>query len=492
MTYAERRAAFTRRLTEMSIPFINPQGTFYVFADISETGMTSAEFCFDLLKKASVLILPGSDFGQYGEGFVRFSLLAPAERLLEGLERLEGLPTSSGIRQEIPDRPAPVRAFGPDSRNPDFGSSFSTYPIRHTLPAVWSSPGTGMRGAPAPADLRVKPAPQAHNSGRRCDPAPGRRRACCRRPGTSATQVRILSGQLEDRPILPVKREIPKETTVEPIDQSLALRYHLLLKEPERDWYHRRGINNEAIEHFQLGYGTPPGGSHPRYTIPVYQAGQLVNVRFRRDDRCPACDSLNTAEPPKTSQEFVCRDCGNMWIHPDDPQAIKKYSGIKGHNQPWLFNVDALAGAESAFIVEGELDAIVMWQQGYTAVSATAGANSFSLSWGVHFLNVRHRYTVFDEDDGGRDGAAKVARMVPMGRDIHLNLEMDKADIAEFLLDYRDGEAQGAHSRGGRCLRDGDRFVSGCLPWLIAQIMRSLACQSTSPPPPSRYGKKRR
>ena len=89
LTYAERRAAFTRRLTEISIPFINPQGTFYVFADISETGMTSAEFCFDLLKKAGVLILPGSDFGQYGEGFVRFSLLAPAERLLEGLERVK-------------------------------------------------------------------------------------------------------------------------------------------------------------------------------------------------------------------------------------------------------------------------------------------------------------------------------------------------------------------------------------------------------------------
>ena len=139
------------------------------------------------------------------------------------------------------------------------------------------------------------------------------------------------------------------------------------------------------------------------------------------------------------------------WIHPDDPKAIRKYSGIKGHNQPWLFNVDALVGAESAFIVEGELDAIIMWQQGYAAVSATAGASSFSLSWGVHFLNVRRRYTVFDEDDGGREGAAKAARMVPMGRDIRLGLEMDKADIAEFLLDYRDGEAQGAHSRAGRC-----------------------------------------
>ena len=83
-----------------------------------------------------------------------------------------------------------------------------------------------------------------------------------------------------NRPILPVKREIPKETTVEPIDQPLALRYHLLLKEPERDWCHRRGINNKAIEHFQLGYGTPPGGSHPRYTIPVYRGGTAGQCPF--------------------------------------------------------------------------------------------------------------------------------------------------------------------------------------------------------------------
>lgn len=89
LAYSDRRAAFTRHLERMNIPFTSPRGTFYVFADISQAGMTSEDFCFDLLRKAGVLILPGSDFGQHGEGFVRFSLLAPVERLLEGLERVE-------------------------------------------------------------------------------------------------------------------------------------------------------------------------------------------------------------------------------------------------------------------------------------------------------------------------------------------------------------------------------------------------------------------
>jgi len=88
-TYTERRVAFLRRLNELGIPFFRPAGTFYVFADISHTSMSSDEFCLDLLQTARVFVYPGRRFGEFGEGYIRISLLAPTPRLLEGLDRLE-------------------------------------------------------------------------------------------------------------------------------------------------------------------------------------------------------------------------------------------------------------------------------------------------------------------------------------------------------------------------------------------------------------------
>jgi len=87
--YAERRVAFLQRLDEMGIPYFRPNGTFYVFADMSGLGMTSAELCLELLQKARVFVYPGGSFGAAGEGYVRVSLLAPTPRLREGLDRIE-------------------------------------------------------------------------------------------------------------------------------------------------------------------------------------------------------------------------------------------------------------------------------------------------------------------------------------------------------------------------------------------------------------------
>jgi aminotransferase len=86
--YAERRAAFTRGLNAAAIPYFEPAGTFYVFADISRSGLTSDEFCQRLLRQAAVFVYPGTHFGKYGEGYIRISLLAPLTRLMEALDRI--------------------------------------------------------------------------------------------------------------------------------------------------------------------------------------------------------------------------------------------------------------------------------------------------------------------------------------------------------------------------------------------------------------------
>ncbi len=66
-----------------------PGGTFYLFADIRETGLTSMEVCHTLLKEAHVLTIPGIGFGRCGEGFLRFACTLKEEKMKEAFDRME-------------------------------------------------------------------------------------------------------------------------------------------------------------------------------------------------------------------------------------------------------------------------------------------------------------------------------------------------------------------------------------------------------------------
>ena len=65
-----------------------PQGAFYAFPNIKSTGMTSNELANLILDKASVALLPGSSFGEHGEGYLRLSYATSIETIQLGLERI--------------------------------------------------------------------------------------------------------------------------------------------------------------------------------------------------------------------------------------------------------------------------------------------------------------------------------------------------------------------------------------------------------------------
>lgn len=74
------------------IPGINclkPGGAIYVFPNISGTGLTSEEFADLMMDKAGVALLPGTNFGKAGAGFVRLCYAVSRERIVEGLRRIE-------------------------------------------------------------------------------------------------------------------------------------------------------------------------------------------------------------------------------------------------------------------------------------------------------------------------------------------------------------------------------------------------------------------
>lgn len=89
MQYNERRVYVLRRLRGMGLSCFEPYGAFYVFPSIKSTGMTSDEFATTLLKTEKVAVVPGTAFGDCGEGFIRISYAYSMENLKEALDRIE-------------------------------------------------------------------------------------------------------------------------------------------------------------------------------------------------------------------------------------------------------------------------------------------------------------------------------------------------------------------------------------------------------------------
>jgi aminotransferase len=86
--YAERRAFLMGALDAMGLPYVRPDGAFYVYVDITSTGKRSPEFCLSLLQDTGVMMFPGTMFGNDGERHVRMSLLAPLDQIQEAVRRM--------------------------------------------------------------------------------------------------------------------------------------------------------------------------------------------------------------------------------------------------------------------------------------------------------------------------------------------------------------------------------------------------------------------
>ncbi|PFW57265.1 aromatic amino acid aminotransferase [Bacillus cereus] len=88
-SYKKRRNFMTTSFNEMGLTCHLPGGAFYVFPSISSTGLSSAEFAEQLLLEEKVAVVPGSVFGESGEGFIRCSYATSLEQLLEAMKRME-------------------------------------------------------------------------------------------------------------------------------------------------------------------------------------------------------------------------------------------------------------------------------------------------------------------------------------------------------------------------------------------------------------------
>ena len=97
-SYDQRRHYLMNAFSEMGLPCFEPRGAFYMFPCIKEFGISSDEFATRLLREKELAVVPGTAFGDCGEGFLRISYAYSIEQLKEAMGRLEEFIT--GLREQ--------------------------------------------------------------------------------------------------------------------------------------------------------------------------------------------------------------------------------------------------------------------------------------------------------------------------------------------------------------------------------------------------------
>ena len=142
------------------------------------------------------------------------------------------------------------------------------------------------------------------------------------------------------------------------------------LKEVSKDFWYCRTITDSTIDRFQLGYWKG------FYTVPITQDSVFRQIILRKDN-------------PK--------------------KLIRKYYKS---NENYLFNSDILRTSRTVYITESPISAIILEQNGLPAVSHDGGAQGFEKRWFHYFLKVERIIILGDNDQAGRLGAIKTAKIL--------------------------------------------------------------------------------
>jgi aminotransferase len=100
--YKRRREFIVDGLNDLGLECHKPQGAFYVFPNITQTGMSSQQFADLMLNEAGVAICPGNYFGESGEGYVRLCYANSLENIKKGMAPMEA--TNDAITRGAPEK----------------------------------------------------------------------------------------------------------------------------------------------------------------------------------------------------------------------------------------------------------------------------------------------------------------------------------------------------------------------------------------------------
>lgn len=154
--------------------------------------------------------------------------------------------------------------------------------------------------------------------------------------------------------------EKPKLPTPPATLAAMADSYHHALDRVGREWWYKRGLDDMDIDNWNLGYCSNHWDLGPSYTIPIIEAGKLVNIRHRI---VKPIDHAGKYKPQVTGL------------------------GIS------IFNGDEMENG--VIIVEGEIKTMVLCHYGFSAIGLM-GCQSFKAEWMERFKAIRHIYIALD------------------------------------------------------------------------------------------------
>lgn len=219
-----------------------------------------------------------------------------------------------------------------------------------------------------------------------------------------------LAEHLDDDPIVLGFREIDMGLThiaptlkkkareiEQALDDQQIEAWHKALPPNIRSWLTgQRGLSEDVINQSKLGWD----GSH--LTIPIDG---------------PDGDWIFTKQRQPPGKE----NGGPKYLYPKGAKAA-------------LFGSRLLQGAQEAIICEGELDALILRSNGFTAVSSTGGAGTFPEEWAKLFDDIPHVFVVYDLDDAGRKGALNVLKLISHAKLVSLPNELgEHGDVTDFF-----------------------------------------------------------
>ncbi len=216
-------------------------------------------------------------------------------------------------------------------------------------------------------------------------------------PHTQLLEVIDRLGSLGIRPLATDERPATQPRKPKPAGVTLSRNdcqlWHASLRSEHRQYWQDRGLADETIDRFMLGWD---GG---RLTIPNQYRDVVYGVKRR--------------------------------VYPAQPDGNKsKYTQVKG-SRVGLFNADILTmlhgGDLPLFIVEGEIETMLLDQLGFPAISTTGGAGVWSAEWSKFLAHIGRIVVLYDNDDAGDDGAMKIASF------------LRRVEIWHWPQEYKDG-----------------------------------------------------
>jgi aminotransferase len=94
--YTKRKNYIVKSFNDIGLPCLSPSGAFYVFPDVSPTGLDPKTFALNLLQQEKVAVVPGTAFGQCGDNHIRCSFATSIENIKESMNRISRFVKSLG------------------------------------------------------------------------------------------------------------------------------------------------------------------------------------------------------------------------------------------------------------------------------------------------------------------------------------------------------------------------------------------------------------